>query len=126
MICSIIGIIAGIVSILLGIAGFFVPEEGFVSNLWFAGLFLFLGLMLIFIALIRKTRFPLTPARKRKAAIGKFLGIVGVIAGIILLILGIIYTNVGDSEGAILIGPVVCGEAVVIWLVTRIKIKKTP
>lgn len=123
-ICSIIGIIAGILSILLGIFALFVPEGNFVTNLWLAGLFIFLGLMLIFIALIRKTRFPLTPARKRKAALGKFLGIVGVISGIILLILGIIYINT-NSAGAILIGPVVCGEAVVIWLVTRIKIKKT-
>ena len=124
---SIIGMVIGVLSVLLGILGFFIPNGGIVTNLWFAGLFIFFGLMIFFIALIRKTSFPISRARKAKATIGISLGILGIIFGVILIVLGVIYFNTNSSNGgAVGIGPVVCGEAAVIWLVTRIRRKKTP
>ena len=125
---SIIGMVIGGFSILFGIFGFFAGgdgSKGIVIGLWLGGLFIFFGLMIFFIALIRKTSLPISRARKTKATIGRSLAILGIIFGVILTILGVIYINT-NAAGAIAIGPVVCGEAAVIWWVTRIKLKKTP
>ena len=126
-ILSIIGVIMGVLSILLGIFGTF-ENDGFITNLWFGALFIFLGLMIIFIALIRKSPLPVSKGRKAKAIIGRIIVIIGSISGIIITILGVMasFTSNSSDSGGALAGVIVIIECVVIWLVTRIRIKKTP
>lgn len=125
-ILSIIGMIIGATSILMGILELFVPF-GIVSKLWFCGLFVFFGLMIFFIAHVRESSVPVSRARKTEATIGKVLGIIGIIAGIIITILGAIMNRPGnDDGGGIIAGVLIVIMSVVIWPVTRIRIKKTP
>jgi serine/threonine protein kinase len=125
-ILTIIGMVIGGLSVLLGIFALFVGSEGIVTNLWLGGLFIFLGLMVFFISRIRKSSLPISRARKAKAVVGRFLSILGIIFGVILIILGVIDINTSAGASAIAMGVIVGIEAAVIWLVTRIRRKKTP
>jgi hypothetical protein len=100
--------------------------KGIVTNLWLGGLFIFLGLMVFFISRIRKSSLPISRARKAKAVVGRFLSILGIIFGVILIILGVIDINTSAGASAIAMGVIVSIEASVIRLVTRIRRKKTP
>ena len=123
---SIIGMVIGGISVLLGIFALFVGGEGIVTDLWLGGFFIFLGLMIFFISRIRKSSLPISRARKAKAVLGRFLSILGIIFGIILIILGVINLNTSAGVSTIAMGVIVGIEAAVIWLVTRIRRKKTP
>jgi hypothetical protein len=123
---SIIGIIFGSLSILLGFLGLIWGGEDFASDFSFAGIFIFLGLMILFIALIRKTRTPISRKRQRKATIGLALSILGGVYGIVSIILGAKALNSSVDIGtAIFAAFFIFSFSFVIWLVTRIKTKKS-
>ena len=126
-ILSIIGIIAGSLIILLGIFGLVGGGEGLTADFSYGGIVIFLGLMVIFVTLIRKTRLPISRARRVKARLGIILSVLGVIYGIICIILEAITHDPNAVAGTGIFACIIiilC--TLVIWLTTRIKIKKTP
>ncbi len=133
MIFSIIGMIVGGLLAALGIFGIFTaPSEPqqFFGDLAIGGLIAFFGIMIFFIARIRRSPFPVPKARKIESIIGM------VTAGIaILYAIGVIIAAANNPRAnygynsdlsyiiAYCVMTIIFG--VIIWLVTRVRIKKT-
>jgi hypothetical protein len=126
-ILSVIGMIAGLLLALLGFIGFFTGGEGLYTDLWVGGLLCFLGLLIFFLARMRKCPYPVPGARKIEAAIGTYSGLLAAVLGVIIVVAGIATGSSANDSGAGILGGVICCiEGVLIWLVSRIRIKHTP
>jgi hypothetical protein len=123
---SIVMIVIGVLIALLGFLLFFSAGEGVFNNLWVGGIVFLFGLIIIFIGRIRKSSLPLSKARKIESTIGMPLVIVTMIFGVAMSIIGAII-SADPSKGGVgpLAGIVIIIEGAIIWLVTRIRIKKT-
>lgn len=120
--------IIGGLFVLFGLVAPFDDQEGIFNDLWIGSLFLFLGLLIFFIARIRKQSIPVSKAKLLEARIGKFLGIIAGIMAIIIVIVGAI-TNTAENYQlgtGIFVGILIIAEGAGIWWVTRIRKKQTP
>lgn len=96
------------------------------TNIWVGGFLGFFGLLICFVARLSKSPYPVPRARKIEAAIGKYTGISALVAGGIIIAVGIIIGPAANDDGGGIAGGVLCIiEGVGIWLVSRIRIKKT-
>jgi hypothetical protein len=124
---SVIGMITGLLLALLGFLGFFAGGEGLYTDLWVGGLLCFLGLLIFFLARMRRSLYPVPRARKIEAAIGTYTGLFATALGVTIVIVGIVIGPIANSGGAGLLGGVICStEGVLIWLVSRRRITRTP
>lgn len=124
MILSIIGIIIGSGFMLFALFGAFFGGEGLFTDLSVADIVFFFGLMLLFIALIRRTRFPISRARRAKARLGMLACIIAIVLGIVLIILRSTpgtndYFGIGSGIISII-------EGLIIWLTTSVRRQRTP
>jgi serine/threonine protein kinase len=131
---SIIGMIIGGFFALVGFLGTLInsgdPTQTF-GNLAIGGLILFFGVLIFFIARIRKSFLPIPKAKKIEAAIGKGIGIFASIFAIGTIIAAIMnprqdYGDHADISTIIVSNVFTIIFGALIWWVTRIKIKKTP
>lgn len=124
---SIIGMIIGILFALIGIFGTFIAGEGLYADVWVGDIICFFGLLIFFLARMKKSPYPVPRARKIEAAIGMYIGAIAIVLGAIITIFGIATNNpTNGHDGGIVGGIFSIMEGAGIWLVTRVRIKKTP
>lgn len=133
-ILSILGMIIGICFALIGLLGILINLDDptqIVSNLAIGGLVLLFGVLIFFIARMRKSLLPIPKAKRTEASIGRMVGIVANVFAIGMMLVAILNprTDYGNHTAlsdiiAYNIFTMIFGA--LIWWVTRIKIKKTP
>ncbi len=124
---SVIGMIIGLSFAVIGILGSFIADQGVFADLWVGDFIFFFGLMIFFFARMRRSPFPVPNARKIEATVGKLAGIIAIVLGGIIIVIGVITnTASNDNSGGVVGGVFSIIEGFVIWLVTRIRIRKTP
>ena len=121
---SITGMVIGFLFALIGILELFLGGQGIFSDLWLWDLFFFFGLMIFFIAIIGWSPFFILKAGKTRAVIGKLIGIIAILLGGFITVVGMLArSGSSDSAGAVA-GIISIIAGIIIWWVTRIRIKK--
>lgn len=133
-ILSIIGMIIGVFIALFGFLGIFAAfgdTSGAFVDVSLGGLLAFFGILVFFIARMRRSPIPITKARKVESTIGWLIGIIIILFSIGTIIALNLYpkNSYGYNFGrgdliAFNVFTIIFGA--VIWWVTRIRIKKTP
>ena len=121
------GMVIGFLFALMGILGLFLGGQDIFSALWFGDLFFFFGLMIFFIAIIGWSPFFIPKAGKTRAVIGKLIGIIAILLGGFITVVGAILARPGNTDsGGTIAGIISIITGIVIWRVTRIRIKIKP
>lgn len=131
---SIIGMVAGggLIAIgLIGISTGFAEPTKFLADLAIGGLVIFFGIMIFFIARIRRSPWPVPKARKVESMIGMITSVIALFYAIGVIIVAANnpkadYGYNSDLSTMITYCVMTIIFGVVIWGVTRIRIKKTP
>lgn len=123
---SVTGMIIGGFCALIGLIGVFFGGPDTFANMSFGGLILFFGLMIFFIARIRRQTIPVSNVKKIEAILGKIVCIFAALLVITILIIGAVTPNNGEFGAGVIASAVIIGEAVVIRQVTRLKRKRLP
>ncbi|HEY1348474.1 MAG TPA: serine/threonine-protein kinase [Ktedonobacteraceae bacterium] len=119
-----VGMAIGLAIALIGIIGMFAGGEGWYTDVCMGCLFCFFGLLIFFLARLRRSPYPVPAARKIEATIGTSIGLFAVVLGVIMVIVGVIIGSPANDESGI-IGSVLSGiEGMGIWLVARIRVRK--
>jgi serine/threonine protein kinase len=125
---SIIGMVIGGLFAFMGIIIILVPTSSgnVFGDIVAGGILLLFGLMVFFIARIRKTSLTVSKTKKVESVLGIFLGITALIFGITIAIFGgVTNTSANGNSGGIIGGVFALIFGVIIWWITRIRIKKT-
>lgn len=131
---SITGMIAGGVLAAIGLIGIvtgFSELSKLLADLAIGGLIAFFGIMIFFIARTRHSPLPVPKARKVESRIGTIIGAIAILYAIGIVIAAANnpepdYGYNSDLSTMITYCVMTIIFGVIIWLVTRIRIKKTP